>query len=140
MKVLVDSSIWSLMLRRKSPGVNRETEILLQLIQERRALLIGAIRQEILTGISHRLAFERLALKLQAFPDLSLDRGDYVNAASFANTCRARGIQGSTTDFLICAAAVRHNLAIYTADNDFKHFAEHLPIKLYLKNTNGGLP
>lgn len=69
--------------------------------------------------------------RLAAFPDLPLATEDYVTAATVLNLCRAQGVQGSTTDFLICAAAVRHRLAIFTTDADFALFAAHLPIVLH---------
>ena len=52
-------------------------------------------------------------------------------AAEFFNRCRARGIQGSNTDFLICAAAVRRRLSIFTADEDFAAFAQVLPLRFH---------
>ena len=56
---------------------------------------------------------------------------DYEQAAEFFNTCRSKGLQGSNTDFLICAAAVRNNFPIYTTDHGFERYAQHLPIRLY---------
>jgi predicted nuclease of predicted toxin-antitoxin system len=56
---------------------------------------------------------------------------DYEEAASFFNHCRAKGIQGSNTDFLICAVAARNDFPIFTKDADFAHFAKVLPITLY---------
>ncbi len=61
----------------------------------------------------------------------ALHPGDYVTAASFFNACRARGVQGSSTDFLICAASVRVGAPIFTSDGDFEGFAGLLPIRLY---------
>lgn len=69
---------------------------------------------------------------LSAFPDLLIKTVDYEAAAEYSNFLRAKGIQGSTIDFLICAVAERYSLLIYTNDEDFKHFAKHLPIKLHL--------
>ncbi len=137
MRVLVDTSIWSLALRRKSPRAGKHLDMLGQLIREDRAHLIGAVRQELLSGIGDKRTFEQLSTKLEAFPDLPLGAADYVRAASYFNACRAVGIQGSNTDFLICAAAVRHELAIYTADKDFAQFAGHVPIRLYRPDTGG---
>jgi hypothetical protein len=36
------------------------------------------------------------------------------------NMCQRRGIQGSNTDFLICAVAEMYELSIFTIDQDFK--------------------
>jgi predicted nucleic acid-binding protein len=54
-----------------------------------------------------------------------------VRAASFFNRCRRKGIQGSNTDFLICAAAHRHEVPIFTTDLDFPRFEKILPIALF---------
>lgn len=127
----MDTSIWSLALRRQSPSAGQRREALAQLIREDRAHLIGAVRQELLSGIKDKETFEQLVVRLEAFPDLPLGPADYVQAALYFNTCRAAGIQGSNTDFLICAAAVRHEMAIYTSDKDFARFSSHIPIRLY---------
>lgn len=102
-----------------------------QLILENRALIMGPVRQELLSGMPDPVHFERLVLVLHGFPDLTLESSDYVKAAQFSNTCRAKGIQGSATDFLICAASVRHEVSILTMDKDFKHYAKLLPIRLF---------
>ncbi len=68
---------------------------------------------------------------LRAFPDLAVEIDDYEEAASLFNRCRAKGVQGSNTDFLICAVATRQRLGILTTDADFLHFARVLPIKLH---------
>lgn len=62
---------------------------------------------------------------------LAIQTEDYEEAAGFYNVCRAQGIQGSSTDFLICAVAVRHGLAIFTDDRDFEEYQKVLPIVLY---------
>jgi len=93
--------------------------------------MLGPIRQEILSGISDDRLFKTVQEHLDAFRDLPIESEDYVKAASFHNTCRPRGVQGSNTDFLICALAARWGYSIYTADKDFVSFAKNLPIKLH---------
>lgn len=129
--VLVDTSVWSLALRRKRPAAGEVVETLARLVHEDRARMIGAVRQELLTGVSDPDVFERLARALNAYPDLPMDASDYVRAASFCNLCRCRGVQGSNTDYLLCAAAARHEIPIYTTDRDFQNFSAHLPIRLF---------
>jgi len=129
--VLVDTSVWSLALRRRFPVKEPELEILIRLIEEDRAGIIGAIRQELLTGISDTNLFKRLARSLEAYVDILLDERDYVRAAEFCNTCRKRGVQGSNTDFLICAAADRYEMTIFTLDRDFERFVSLLPVRLF---------
>jgi predicted nucleic acid-binding protein len=78
-----------------------------------------------------RAAFELLREHVRAFPDLSLETADYEAAASAFNRCRDRGIQGSNTDFLICATALRRNLSIFTTDGDFQFYTRVLRLKLH---------
>jgi predicted nucleic acid-binding protein len=133
-KVLVDTSVWSLALRRAGAVQHQETGELRRLIASDRVEIMGPIRQEILSGIRVQSQFDRLAAHLSAFPDLSLEAEDYVTAAKFFNLCRAKGIQGSNTDFLICAAAIRRDWAVYTTDGDFLQFAKCLPLVLHQAN------
>jgi len=131
MKVLVDTTIWSLAYRRKNPVTVGAPAELAELIREGRAVLIGAIRQELLSGVRTDLQYHRLRKTMRAFADLPAETEDYENAATFHNTCVARGIQGSHTDFLICAIAARRRCAIFTADGDFAKFARVLPVELH---------
>jgi predicted nucleic acid-binding protein len=131
MRVLIDTSVWSLALRRSERAQNLEAEELRRLIAAHVAEIIGPIRQEVLSGVRDQAQFDRLESHLAAFADLPLLMEDYVTAAKFYNLCRAKGIQGSNTDFLICAVAVRHDLAVFTTDGDFPHFAKCLPVVLH---------
>ena len=131
MTVLVDTSVWSLALRRDRPAENALVGEFAELIDEQRVVMIGPVRQELLSGIRNAAQFDRLREHLQAFPDLALTVADFERAAEFFNLCRSQGVQGSNTDFLICAVAANRKLAILTADQDFVLFAEHLPINLH---------
>ena len=131
MKVLVDTSVWSLALRQGGERERGPVRELRSLIADNRVQMMGPIRQEVLSGIREDSQFKELEARLRAFPDLPLTSEDYFAAARYFNLCRANGIQGSNTDFLICAAAVRHRLAIFTTDKDFSLYAKHLPIVLY---------
>ncbi|NJK51975.1 MAG: PIN domain-containing protein [Leptolyngbyaceae cyanobacterium SU_3_3] len=132
MKVVVDTSVWSLALRRnrileESPQILR----LRELIADNRVALLGAIRQEVLSGIREVEQFVHLREYLRAFPNLELVVEDDELAAEFYNTCRRNGIQGSNIDFLICAVAHRRGYGLLTTDGDFVLFGEHLPIILW---------
>jgi predicted nucleic acid-binding protein len=130
MKVIVDTSVWSLALRRQNQLNESLINKLLDFISDGRVVLIGAVRQEILSGIKHQEQFKKLRDYLQAFPNLSSDVEDYELAADYFNICRRNGIQGANTDFLICAIASRRNYEIFTTDKDFINFGEYLPIIL----------
>ncbi|MGD9630127.1 MAG: PIN domain-containing protein [Pyrinomonadaceae bacterium] len=130
MNVLVDTSVWSLALRR-DVSLYPVSARLKDLIVEGRAAIIGPVRQELLSGIKVDAQFEMLKGKLRAFPDIELKTEDHEEAARFFNVCRTNGIQGSNTDFLICAVAARRELPIFTTDHDFDRFTRHIPISLY---------
>jgi predicted nucleic acid-binding protein len=93
--------------------------------------MIGVIRQELLSGVRTARTFEHLRDHLRPFSDEQLETADFERAAEHFNTCRAHGVQGSNTDFLICAVAERQKLPILTTDVDFSRFAELLPITLH---------
>lgn len=131
MRVLVDTSVWSLALRRREQAQNPAAAELGRLIAAHVVEIIGPIRQEVLSGVRDKAQFGRLVTHLEAFVDLPLTAEDYVTAAKFYNLCRAKGIQGSNTDFLICSVAVRHDLRVFTTDGDFRHVAGCLPIVLH---------
>jgi predicted nucleic acid-binding protein len=131
MKVIVDTSIWSLALRRGKQDASSEVQELRNLIQDHRVEMMGPIRQEILSSIRSESQFKKLQNHLKSFPDLAIFTEDYVSAARYFNLCRSKGIQGSNTDFLICAVAVRNNSLIFTTDRDFKRFLKHVNIVLH---------
>ena len=131
MNVLVDTSVWSAALRRGKLADSAVARELRNLILGHKVEMIGPIRQELLSGIREPAQVKRLEKNLAAFPDLELETDDYVMAAKFFNVCRAQGVQGSHTDFLICAVGVRRKLSIFTNDKDFLNFEKHLPIMLH---------
>jgi predicted nucleic acid-binding protein len=131
MSVIVDTAIWSLVLRRN----NQNNQVLIinlltDLVREEKVIMLGVIRQEVLSGIRYQEQFNKLRDYLRAFPDFNICREDYELAAQFFNICRSNGIQGSNNDFLICAVAYRYNYQIFTTDKDFQNFQLHIPIKL----------
>jgi hypothetical protein len=126
--------MWSLALRGKKPKEIEIAQQITQLIDENRAKIIGPIRQEVLSGYSDLTQYEKLRSKLQYFPNEQIADSDYETAAEYSNFCRAKGIQGSHIDFLICAVSVTLKMSIYTNDKDFQHFKKHLPISLFEKS------
>jgi len=131
MKVLVDTNIWSLALRGKANTNNEILDKLKSLILSNQVVMIGPVRQELLSGITSEDGFTSLQLKLDAYTDFPISTQCYVTAAQFYNCCRRHGIQGSMIDFLICAVAVNNDMHIFTNDNDFNNFEKYIPIKLF---------
>ena len=131
MNVIVDTSVWSGVLRRpkgRDGGFRRDLE---ELIQEGRVVMLGPVRQELLSGLRTDTQFEKLRAALEPFSDHRLEREDFEEAAGCFNKCRRKGVQGSNTDFLICAVALRHDFQIFTTDQDFDNFRKALRFKIY---------
>lgn len=131
MKIIVDTCIWSLALRRPNDNSNIHVQILKDLILEQKVQMIGPIRQELLSGIKSEKQFSTLKSYLSPFPDLSIKTEDYELAAEYFNINRKNGIQGSNTDFLICALSHNNEMPIFTTDKDFEQYAKYCPILIY---------
>src|SRR5581483_12409534 len=115
---MVDTSVWSLFLRRRrvdlSAAERRIVRTTRELVRDGHAVLIGVVRQELLSGIADQNRFEELRAHLQFFDDEPPDVADYEVAAQFDNHCRAVGVATSPADMLVCAMARRRNLWILT--------------------------
>ena len=131
MKVLVDTSVWSPALRKQAKRDDAAIRELHELIREMRVVMIGPIRQELLTGISDTHVYERLRDGLSAFEDVPIETGHYELAAHCSNQCRRHGIQGSHIDFLICAVGIKNNYSLFTLDKDFAGYKKYIGIQLH---------
>ena len=129
--VIVDTSVWSLALRRRRPTEDAISVELARLIDAGDALIAGPIRQELLSGIASPTQFKLVRERLEAFPDIQIETADYERAALCFNQCRAHGIQGSNTDYLICALALRLDLRVFSADRDFPRYAKLIRVRLH---------
>ncbi len=125
MKILVDTCVWSLLLRRK-PGTALSAEeqqmvtSLREAIQDGRVAIIGPIRQEILSGIKHLAQFDKLRAALGRFPDVPLTKSHFEEAARLFNFCQSRGVASGSTDILICAVAASEEFDLLTSDQGLK--------------------
>jgi hypothetical protein len=138
-KVIVDTSIWSIALRRQRTRLSESERAAVAewsaLVAEGRACLIGPIRQEILSGMRDHAQFEVLKNRLQPFPSQPVADTDYIDAADLFNRCRRQGLSGTPIDLLICAVAIRLELAVFSLDNDFRNAARLLPLRLHKPRT-----
>ena len=135
MSVLVDTSIWSLALRRTSKKQTRKQALVVDelrgLIDERRAVVCGPVRQEVLSGIADKRQFDRLKELMRPFEDLPIHTKTYELAAEFFNQCRKHGVQGSHIDLLICATAKQNRASVFSTDRDFERYAGHCGLELH---------
>lgn len=133
--VLVDTPVWSLSLRRRavdlSPLERRLTDSLYELIRHRDVRLLGATRQEVLSGIREESHFRRIRDHLRGFPNVELDAFDYEEAARISNLCRQKGIADTSVDMLMCAVSLRQGWEVFTTDGDFFYYQRVTPVRLF---------
>lgn len=120
--VLVDTNIWSTFFRRNKAEDDRLRANLEMLMRENRILLIGPIRQEILTGIKDPGKYLLLKEYLRAYEDQQITTETYELAAKIANECAKNGIAISSIDATISAFVVLGGHEIYTYDQDFLRY------------------
>ena len=131
MRLIVDTSIWSLALRRQPHIYNPDAENLKKIINNgENIFLLGIILQEILQGVKRPQEFISLKEYLDAFPLIEITREQYINAAELKNYLSRKGIQVSTIDALIATTAIEHDCYLYTNDKDFYYMARHSKLKL----------
>jgi predicted nucleic acid-binding protein len=131
MTILVDTSVWSLSLRKDHP-INHPAVKKLQnlLLETQNIVLIGIILQEILQGFKQDSTFSKIITYLDAFPLLALHRSDFVAAAQLRRQAAAKGLTLSTPDCQIAAAAINHHCHLLTSDHDFSNLAQWTPLQL----------
>ena len=125
----MDTSVWSLALRRDSPASAREVEALHAAVERGDVCLLGVILQEVLQGFPSADRTRRLLDFLSPFPIIGLHRGDYVYAAEIRNKCRVKGVTITTVDAQIAAAAINHRCQLLTTDGDFADISKHFPLR-----------
>lgn len=131
MKILVDTSVWSLALRRKKESSSGAADLLKEYIETGEYVcLIGIILQEILSGVTSEKLFSQLEDHLSAFPMIAIEREDYVKAARLRNNCKKKGIQVGTIDALIAAVCIKNDLLLLSTDKDFQLIANNSELKL----------
>ena len=121
MKLLVDTSVWSLALRRKdaaslSTDEQKLKAELVQAIHDGRVAMLGLIRQELLSGINEKVQFDKVKAAFDPYLDEPINTADHEYAARIYNECRIQGVEAGTVDLLICALAVRRGWGVLSSD------------------------
>jgi hypothetical protein len=131
LKVLVDTSVWSLALRKQGPADHPAVEKLAELLRSGEdVLLTGTILQEILQAFRAEPTFRRMVQHFEPFPLLPLGRLDHIAAARLHRLCAQKGVGASTIDCQIAVAAIRHGCALLSTDRDFERIALHCELVL----------
>lgn len=134
MTLLVDTSVWSLALRRDAAGEVSEVQVLKGALDGANVVVTtGLILQELLQGFSGPKAREQIIERFAALPLLQPDRDDHIAAAELRNHCRRAGIQVGTIDALLARLCIRHELTMLSADRDFEQIARLSELRVWAK-------
>jgi predicted nucleic acid-binding protein len=132
LSLLVDTSVWSLALRRDGSSSAPQVVALVKAIESGESILTtGLVLQELLQGFSGPKAREQILDRFSALPLLVPDRADHVEAAALRNTCRRHGVQLGTIDALLAQLCIRHSLLMLSSDQDFQGIAKHCALRLW---------
>jgi hypothetical protein len=122
--VLVDTSVWSLALRRDGATSCPEVEALSACLRGQGSVITtGLILQELLQGFHGPTHRREILSRFAMLPLLSPGRDTHVEAASLRNSCRRRGVQVGTIDVLIAQLCIQHDCSLLTTDRDFQAIA-----------------
>jgi len=132
MMLLVDTSVWSLALRRDIAATQPEVWHLQQaLLGEQTVVTTGLVLQELLQGFSGPKARGQIIDCFSSLPLVQPDRQDHVDAAALRTKCRQGGVQIGTIDALLAQLCIRHQLTLLTTDQDFAHAARHCQLRIW---------
>jgi predicted nucleic acid-binding protein len=132
LSLFVDTSVWSLALRRDSAPAMAHVRALAHAIEPGETLMTtGLVLQELLRGFSGPKAPTQILDRFSAVPLLVPHRDDHIQAAELRNACRRAGVQIGTIDALLAQLCIRHNLTMLSADRDFDHIPKHRGLKLW---------
>ena len=132
MTFFVDTSVWSLALRRDGDSAAPEVQALRRALETGEIVVTtGLVLQELLQGFSGPRARSDIITRFKALPFIVPDRQDYVDAAELRNRCRRAGVQVGTIDALLAQLCIHHGLVLLTTDNDFVRAAKHCALQVW---------
>jgi predicted nucleic acid-binding protein len=130
--LFVDTSVWSLALRRDDRSDEPAVERLRRALEAGEGVFTtGLVLQELLRVFGGPKARDSIVGRFGALPFLVPDRADHVEAAELRNACRRNGIQVGTIDALLAQLCFRHDLVMLTTDLDFELMARHVDLRLW---------
>ena len=86
-------------------------------VEQRRLLLVGWVRQGLITRAQNSAAAERVARALAPFPELPITSGDHVAAAFLSQRLRRRGVAVQPAQALHWVMADRIGAQIWSLDS-----------------------
>ena len=132
MTLFVDTSVWSLALRRNTISKGPEVQRLREALGGGESIYTtGIVLQELLQGFQGPRAKAQIAERFGALAMIAPGRNDYIDAAELRNECRRHGIQIGTIDALLAQICIRHKLIMLATDLDFSHMTKWTPLQLW---------
>ena len=135
MNVLVDTSVWSLALRRDAPSNPPEVHELRRSLESGSVHCTGLVLQELLQGFAKPKAHKQIIKRFSALPLLVPERDDHIRAADLRNKCRRNGVQAGTIDALLAQLCIRYDLTMLTTDNDFHNMASVVSLSVWIPDS-----
>lgn len=132
MDIFVDTSVWSLALRRDVGTAEPAVERLRVALESGEGVFTtGLVLQELLQGFHGPKARGAIVERFAALPLLVPDRTDHIEAAELRNACRRKGVQVGTIDALLAQLCRRHKVTMLSTDRDLELLARHVGVRLW---------
>ena len=132
MSLFVDTSVWSLALRRDRASPAAQVRDLRAALEGGDTVVTtGLVLQELLQGFAGPRARKDIIDRFAALPLLPPDRQDHIDAAELRNRCRRAGLQIGTIDAVLAQLCIRHQLTMLSTDNDFALATAHCPLRVW---------
>ena len=132
MNLVVDTCVWSALLRRRRVRPADPWVVAFQRHVEGGdgIFLVGPVLQELLDGVRTARDLQHLTDALDPFPLVTSERSTFVLAAAVRTACRRKGVQAAAVDCQIAAACIERGFPLLTADRDFLRIARHSDLLL----------
>ena len=132
MTLFVDTSVWSLALRRDTIPKEPEVQRLREALGGGESIYTtGIVLQELLQGFQGPRAKAQIVERFGVLAMIAPGRDDYIDAAELRNECRRHGIQIGTIDALLAQICIRHKLVMLATDLDFSHMTKWTSLQLW---------
>ena len=129
--LLVDTTVWSLALRRDAPEPGVLVDRLSLALHEGDVATTGLVAQELLQGFHGPTQAPVVLDIIRSAAWLIPTLDDHVEAAAIRNRCRRQGVQVTTVDALLAALSIRRGIELLTADQDFTHIARLTDLRVW---------
>ena len=126
--MLVDTSAWVTFVRQ---GAENASDVLDQLLAEKRAAINEVIQAELLIGAQDERHYKEFEVDLGTLPHLLLTAEAWNLVGELGFALRRKGATIPLPDLTIAACAISHQCELFSLDRHFDLIARHAPLKIY---------